>query len=72
MKLILAAICAFVIIWVLMYTIVEPQNYYKCTYNSNINVFVDSKTLFYVSVIYETGEHVKMSLFYFTHNFELV
>ena len=71
MKLIIAAICTFVVIWVLMYTIVEPQNYYKCIYNSDVVVYVESKTMFYVDVIYNTGERSRIPLFFFVHNFEI-
>jgi hypothetical protein len=72
MKLIVAAICIFVVIWVLMYTIVDTQNYYKCIYNNGVGVYVESKTMFYVDVIYNTGEHTRIPLFFFVHNFELV
>ena len=70
MKLIIAAICTFAVIWCLLYALVKPQAYYKCLYNDDV-VFVDSKDLLFVNVICDTGEHVKISLFFFTHNFEL-
>lgn len=71
MGLIIAAICTFAVIWFLLYAIIEPQVYYKCVYNNDVVVFVDSKNLLYVNVIYDTGEHVKIPLFFFAHNFEL-
>ena len=71
MKLLLAAICTFVVIWVLMYAIIDPQNYYKCVFNENVVVYVKSKTMFYVDVIYNTGEHARIPLFFFVHNFEV-
>jgi len=72
MEILIAGICTFVIIWCVMYAIVMPQVYYKCVYNDDVTVFVDSKTIFSVHVIYNTGEHAKIPLFFFTHNFEMI
>ena len=71
-ELIIAAVCTFVTIWLLLYAIIDTQVYYKSVCDNDIVVFVDSKNLLYVNVIYNTGEHIKMSLFFFSHNFELV
>ena len=72
MELIIAAVCTFVTIWLLLYAIIDTQVYYKSVCDNDIVVFVDSKNLLYVDVIYSTGEHIKMPLFFFSHNFELV
>ncbi len=72
MELVILAVCTFVIIWLLLYAIIDTQAYYRCVYNHDFVVFVDSKNLLNVNVIYNTGEHVNMSLFFFSHNFELV
>ena len=47
MGLIIAAVCTFVTIWLLMYAIIDTQVYYKCIYNDNVTVFVDSKNVIY-------------------------
>lgn len=70
-ELIIAAVCTFVTIWLLLYAIIDTQVYYKSVCDNDVVVFVDSKNLLYVDVIYSTGEHIKMSLFFFSHNFEL-
>ena len=72
MELIIAAVCTFVTIWLLLYAIIDAQVYYKSVCDNDIVVFVDNKNLLYVNVIYNTGEHIKMPLFFFSHNFELV
>ena len=72
MELIIAAVCTFVTIWLLLYAIIDTQVYYKSVCDNDIVVFVDSKNLLYVNVIYNSGEHIKMSLFFFSYNFELV
>ena len=72
MELIIAAICTFGTIWLLLYAIIDTQAYYKCVYHNDIVVFVDSKNLINVNVIYNTGEHVKIPLFFFSQNFEIV
>ena len=72
MELIIAAVCTFVTIWLLMYAIIDTQVYYKCIYNDNVTVFVDSKNVININVIYNTGEHVKVPLLFFVHNFEII
>ena len=69
---IIVSVCTFVTIWLLLYATIDNQMYYKCIYNDDVTVFVDNKNLFHVNVIYNTGERVKLSLFFFVHNFEII
>ena len=45
MELIIAAVCTFVTIWLLLYAIIDTQVYYKSVCDNDIVVFVDSKNL---------------------------
>lgn len=66
-----AAICTFLIICVLIYPMIDTQKYYVSVYNDEFVVFVESKTILYVNVIYANGEKGKISLLSFVHIFDI-